>query len=94
MAKADKFVAERRSCVLRLPKGCRCVGELNLSKKIIFCYPSNLPLPDHVDRFVALNRLAEPPGILGSAAWHSHNLQQFLHVAQRKILAQIPPEPH
>ena len=32
------------------------VDELNLSKKIISCHPLSLPLPDHVDRFVALNR--------------------------------------
>ena len=39
--------------------GCQIeevVDELNLSKKIISCHPSNLPLPDHVDCFVALNR--------------------------------------
>src|SRR5215469_5935376 len=48
-----------------LPRVCRAflgcqfekaVDEPNLSKKIISCHPSNLPLPDHVDRFVALNR--------------------------------------
>jgi len=31
------------------------VDELDLPKKIISCHPSNLPLPDHVDCFVALN---------------------------------------
>jgi hypothetical protein len=39
--------------------GCQvenAVDELSLSKKIISCNPSNLPLPDHVDCFVALNR--------------------------------------
>src|ERR1035437_1450469 len=39
--------------------GCqieKAVDELNLSKKIISCHPSNLPLPDHVDCFIALNR--------------------------------------
>ena len=39
--------------------GCqleKAVDEPNLSKKIISCHPSNLPLPHHVDRFVALNR--------------------------------------
>ena len=48
-----------------LPSVCRAflgsqlekaVDEPNLSKKIISCYPLSLPLPDHVDRFVALNR--------------------------------------
>jgi hypothetical protein len=72
-------------------QGKKAVDELSLSKKIISCHPSNLPLPDHLDRFVALNRLPERPGILGSPAWHSHDLQQSLNVAQRKRLAQIPP---
>jgi hypothetical protein len=39
--------------------GCqieKAVDELNLSKKVISCHPSSLPLPDHVDCFVALNR--------------------------------------
>src|SRR5664280_3067575 len=39
--------------------GCqieKAVDELNLTKKIISCHPSNLPLPDHLDCFVALNR--------------------------------------
>ena len=48
-----------------LPSVCRAfldwqiektVDELNLPKKIISCHPSNLPLADHVDGFVALNR--------------------------------------
>src|ERR1035437_5231998 len=34
----------------------KVVDELNLTKKIISCHPSNLPLPDRVDCFVALNR--------------------------------------
>jgi hypothetical protein len=34
----------------------KTVDELNLPKKIPSCYPSNLPLADHVDSFVALNR--------------------------------------
>jgi len=35
----------------------KAVDELNLATKIIFCYLSTLPLPDHLDCFVALNRL-------------------------------------
>ena len=31
------------------------INELNLSKQIISCHPSSLPLPDHVECFVALN---------------------------------------
>src|SRR5271169_4455823 len=45
--------------VCRAFLGCQieeAVDELNLSKKIISCHPSNLPFPDHVDCFVALNR--------------------------------------
>jgi hypothetical protein len=45
----------------------KTVDELNLPKKIISSHPSNLPLSDHVDCFVAL----KPPGILGSLAWRS-----------------------
>ena len=39
----------------------KTVDELNLPKKIISCHPSNLPLPDHVDCFVALNRSPSRP---------------------------------
>ena len=41
-----------------LCSGCQIeemVDELDLSRQIISCHPSNLPLPDHVDCFVALN---------------------------------------
>jgi hypothetical protein len=44
--------------------GCqveKAVDELNLTKKIISCHPSNLPLADHVDCFVALNRSPSRP---------------------------------
>ena len=37
-------------------QGEKALDELNLSKKIISCHPSNLPLPDHMNCFVALNR--------------------------------------
>ncbi len=45
--------------VCRAFLGCqvkKATDELNLSKKIISCHPSNLPLPDHMNCFVALNR--------------------------------------
>src|ERR1035437_836603 len=45
--------------VCRAFLGCqieKAVDELNLSKKIVSCHPSSLPLPDHVDCFIALNR--------------------------------------
>src|ERR1022692_1123303 len=40
--------------VCRAFLGCqieKAVDELNLTKKIISCHPSNLPLPDHADCF-------------------------------------------
>src|SRR5664280_726536 len=45
--------------VCRAFLGCqveKAVDKLNLSKKIISCHPSSLPLSDHVDCFIALNR--------------------------------------
>src|ERR1035441_4249924 len=45
--------------VCRAFLGCqieKVVDELNLTKKIISCHPSSLPLPNHVDCFIALNR--------------------------------------
>ena len=45
--------------VCRAFLGCqieKTVDELNLPKKIISCHPSNLPLPDHMNRFVTLYR--------------------------------------
>ena len=53
--------------ILLSPSVCRAfldwqieeaVDELNLTKKIISCHPSSLSLPDHMNCFVALNRLA------------------------------------
>jgi hypothetical protein len=47
------------ACSTHICSGCqieKIVDELNLKKKIISCHPSSLPLPDHVDGFVALNR--------------------------------------
>jgi hypothetical protein len=45
--------------VCRAFLGCqieKAVDEVNLAKKVVSCHPSNLRLPDHVNRFVALNR--------------------------------------
>ena len=45
--------------VCRLSSGCqseKAADETNLPKKVVSGHPSNLPLPDHVNRFVALNR--------------------------------------
>src|ERR1039458_4336865 len=45
--------------VCRAFSGCqieKAVDELNLAKKVVSCHPSNLPLPDHMNRFVTLYR--------------------------------------
>ena len=34
----------------------KAVDELNLAKKVVSCHPSNLPLPDHMNRLVTLYR--------------------------------------
>src|ERR1035441_6272147 len=83
----------------------KAVDELNLKKKIISCHPSSLPLPDHVDCFIALNR--SPSRLEFSEALfgvHStfdgsmilfENVVQILHrsvstaVAQRPLLFSI-----
>jgi hypothetical protein len=44
------------------------VDELNLTPNTVPVHPASLPLPDHVDGFVTLESLAEPPGILGNPA--------------------------
>jgi hypothetical protein len=52
------------ACSTHMRSGCqleKAVDELNLTKKIISCHPSSLPLPDHVDCFVAL----APPSEFG-----------------------------
>jgi hypothetical protein len=88
--------------------GCqleKAVDEPNLSKKIISCYPSNLPLPDHVDCFVALNcspsRLEFSEALLGIHSTFDgsmilfENVVQVLHrsvstaVAQRSFLLTV-----
>src|SRR5450756_649727 len=83
--------------------GCqieKAVDELNLSKKIISCHPSHLPLPDHVHCFVALNR--SPSCLEFSEALlsvHStfdgsmilfENVVQVLHGAVSTAVAQRP----
>src|SRR5271156_4544142 len=83
--------------------GCeveKAVDELNLTKKIISCHPSDLPLPDHVDCFVALNR--SPSRVEFSEALlgvHStfdgsmilfENVVQVLHGSVSTTVAQRP----
>src|SRR5271165_6922732 len=78
-----------------LPSPCRAflgcqvekaVDELNLPKKIISSHPSNLPLPDHVDCFVALNRspsrLEFSETLLGLHATFDGSMILFEHVVQ------------
>src|ERR1022692_4703159 len=75
--------------------GCqieKAVDELNLSKKITSCHPSNLPLPDHVDCFVALNRspsrLEFSEALLGVHSTFDGSMILFENVVQ-VILVQI-----
>ena len=83
----------------------KAVDELNLPKKIISCHPSNVPLSDHVDRFVALNRsprrLEFSEALFGSHSTFDgsmilfENVVQVLHrsvsttVAQRSFLLTV-----
>src|SRR5580704_12451520 len=88
--------------VCRAFLGCqveKAVDELNL-KKIISCHPSNLPLADHVDGFVALNRspsrLEFSEALLGVHATFDgsmilfENGVQVLHRSVSIALAQRP----
>src|SRR5271169_6682560 len=83
--------------------GCQVekgVDELNLTKKIISCHPSNLSLADHVDCFVALNRSPSRPDfsetLLGVHATFDgsmilfENVVQVLHGSVSTALAQRP----
>ena len=64
----------------------KAVDELNLPKKIISCHPSNLPLPDHVDCFVALNcspsRPEFPEALLGVHSTFDGSMILFENVVQ------------
>ena len=89
--------------VCRAFLGCqveKVVDELNLSKKVISCHPSSLPLPDHVDCFVALNRspsrLKFPEALLGVHSTFDgpmilfENVIQVLHGSVSTAVAQRP----
>src|SRR5271157_181241 len=89
--------------VCRAFLGCQIeevVDELNLTNKIISCHPSNLPLPDHVDCFVALNRspscLEFSEALLGIHATFDgsmilfENVVQVLHGSVSTAVAQRP----
>ena len=78
----------------------KAVDELNLAKQVVSCHPSNLPLPDHVNRLVALNRppsrleFSEP--LLGVHSTFEgsmilfENVVQVLHGSVSTALAQRP----
>src|SRR5664280_2395804 len=78
----------------------KVVDELNLSKKIVSCHPSSLPLPDHVDGFVALNRspsrLKFSEALLGVHSTFDgsmilfQNVIQVLHGSVSTAVAQRP----
>src|ERR1019366_6344603 len=83
--------------------GCQIeeiVDELNLTKKIISRHPSNLPLPDHVDCFVDLNRapsrLRFSEALLGVHSTFDgsmilfENVVQVLHRSVSTAVAQRP----
>jgi magnesium-transporting ATPase (P-type) len=83
--------------------GCQIeevVDELNLPKQIISCHPSNLPLPDHVDCFVALNgslgRLESSEALFGVHSTFdgsmilSEDIIQVLHGSVSTTMAQSP----
>src|ERR1035437_6658380 len=92
-----------------LPSVCRAflrcqiekaVDELNLAKKVVSCHPSNLPLPDHMNRFVTLNRspsrLEFSEALLGVHSTFDgsmilfENVVQVLHGSVSTALAQRP----
>ena len=52
-------------------QGKKAVDELNLTKKIISCHPIELAPSGSYELLRSLESFAEPPGILGSPAWHS-----------------------
>jgi hypothetical protein len=89
--------------VCRAFLGChvkKAVDEVNLKKKIISCDPSNLPLPDHVDCFIALNRspsrLEFSKALLGIHSTFDgsmilfQNVVQVLHRSVSTAVAQRP----
>ena len=91
------------SGVCRAFLGCqieKAVDELNLAKKVVSRHPSHLPLPDHVKRFVALNRSPGRPkfsnALLGLHSTFDgsmilfQNVVQVLHGSVSTALAQRP----
>jgi hypothetical protein len=72
-----------------LSSGCQIekpVDELNLAKKVVSCHPTKLPLPDHVNRFVALNHSPGPlefsEALFGVHSAFDGSMTLFQNVAQ------------
>src|SRR5271170_7277487 len=89
--------------VCRVFLGCqveKAVDQLNLPQKIISSHSSNLPIADHVDCFVALNRSPSRPefseALLGVHATFDgsmilfENVVQVLHGSVSTAVAQRP----
>jgi hypothetical protein len=75
--------------ICRLSSICqseKAVDELNLAKQVVSCYPSNLPLPNHVNRLVALNRspsrLKFSEALLGLHSMFNGSMILFENVVQ------------
>ena len=86
---ADRLLHAPHVC-----SGCQIeemVDELDLSRQIISCHPSNLPLPDHVDCFVALNgspgRLEFSESLFGVHSTFDGSMILFEEVIQ--VLARV-----
>src|SRR5208283_930006 len=83
--------------------GCqveKAVDELNLTKKIISCHLPKLPLPDHVDCFIALNRspscLEFSEALLGVHATFDGSMilfQNVIQVLHRSVSAAVAQRP-
>src|SRR3984957_11661384 len=62
------------------------VDELNLAKQVVSCHPSNLPLPDHMNRFVTLyrspGRLEFSEALLGVHSTFDGSMILFENVVQ------------
>src|ERR1035441_1307300 len=92
-----------RRSVCRTFLGCQIeeiVDALNLTKKIISCHPSNLPLLDHVDGFVALNRspscLEFSEALFGVHSTFDGSMILFQNVVQvlhRSVLTAVAQRP-
>jgi len=79
----------------------KALDQLNLTKKIISCAPSTLPLTDHVDCLVSLNRsssrLEFPEALLGVHSTFDSPMILFENVVQvlyRSVSTAVAQCPH